>query len=88
MAVAFCCVLLNATAQDVFNLKGKSIILKPDGNNSISNFLFTDAVLHNLKFKKKHLSDYDIIGKVVFVKDVLHTGNYKNKSQFFRKEYN
>lgn len=83
MAVAFCCVLLNTIAQDVFNLKGKSIILKPDGNNSISNFLFTDAVLHNLKFKKKHLSDYDIIGKVV-----LHTGNYKNKSQFFRKEYN
>ena len=72
----------NGFAQDVFNLKGKDIILMSDEYSTTVGALYYESVLYDLKFNKKKLYPDNILGSQVYIEDVflINKGNKKKEA--------
>ena len=61
-----------ASSQNVFDLKGKRIIIPPTVDDDWASCIYTDDVLSEYKFKDKYVYNEDILGDVIEVLDVIH----------------
>lgn len=68
----------NAFSQNIFDLKGKSIIIPPT-KEQFNNCVYTEQVLNKYKFKSEYLYTESILGDVIEVVDVRHINKGKNK---------
>lgn len=67
-----------AFSQQIFSLKGKSIIVPPTVEQ-YTNSVYTEQVLKNYEFKQKYIYAENILGERVDVLDVLHINKGKKK---------
>lgn len=68
----------NIFSQNIFELKGKSIIIPPI-TKPYENCVYTEQVLDKYKFKPKYLYSRNILGEKVDVIDVKHINKGKKK---------
>lgn len=68
----------NVFSQNIFDLKGKSIIVPPT-KEQFNNCVYTEHVLKKYKFKSEYLYTESILGDVIEVLDVRHINKGGNK---------
>lgn len=68
----------NAFSQNIFDLKGKNIIIPPT-KEQFNNCVYTEDVLKRYKFKSEYLYTESILGDVIEVVDVRHINKGEDK---------